>query len=139
MGLSDQKQTGMDIVVKALTESWCCCSRPIWLVVIFCLLMPLSGCSHVDPQVSEKPAKVPVVFRYEHPEAKNVSIVADFSRWAPQPMVKKKGTWSFEISLSPGLYLYAFLVDGHDWRPDPGAMIFDDDGFGKRNSVLIVE
>lgn len=54
-------------------------------------------------------------------------------------MVKKQGTWLIELALPPGRYLYAFLVDGGEWQTDPGAVLFDDDGFGKKNSVLIVE
>jgi hypothetical protein len=43
-----------------------------------------------------------------------------------------------EIALPPGLHHYVFVIDGAEWRPDPNAASQVDDGFGQRNSVLLV-
>ena len=115
------------------------CGRSMRLLVVFSLFLLPSGCGYQLQQSREVPEGIPVLFRYEDPRAKEVSIVADFARWEPQSMVKRGETWSFEVLLSPGRYLYGFWVDGQFWKADPGAVLFDDDGFGKRNSVLLVE
>lgn len=130
----------MDAVAKSPAGCSLLSSRyPMMLLTVLCLIVSASGCSQLRQPIPEKPEKVFINFRYEHPAAKNVAIVANFTRWTPRPMVRTGGIWSFQISLPPGRYLYAFLVDGQAWHLDPGAMLFDDDDFGKRNSVLLVE
>ena len=109
------------------------------LLIAFCIPLLFAGCSQNWLQIRETPSGLPVHFTYEAPHAKDVAIVADFTKWKPQPMSRQGGTWSLEVSLAPGRYLYAFLVNGKVWQPDPGALLIDDDGFGKINSVLIVE
>jgi hypothetical protein len=133
------KQSVMKVVAENLRDGWMRFGRSVILLVVFSLFLLPSGCAYQLRQTREAAEGLPVLFRYEEPGAKEVSIVADFTRWEPQPMVGKGGTWSFEVPLSPGRYLYGFLVDGQFWKADPGAMLFDDDGFGKRNSVLLVE
>ena len=51
---------------------------------------------------------------------------------------RQLGVWSLELSLPEGRYEYGFLVDGQRVIPDPRALIHQDDGFGNRNSVLIL-
>jgi len=52
----------------------------------------------------------------------------------------EKGVWSITLPLpEPELYTYSFIVDGKSWVPDPGAEVFQDDGFGSRNAVLRVD
>jgi 1,4-alpha-glucan branching enzyme len=46
--------------------------------------------------------------------------------------------WTIDVPLEPGVYQYAFVVDGAEWRPDPRAVSHVDDGFGRENSVVIV-
>lgn len=102
------------------------------------LVMVLSGCAH--QMLEARGAGGPAVrFSFEAPQAKEVSIVADFTGWRPISMKRTGGTWSFEIPLPPGRYVYGFLVDRRSWEPDPWATLLDEDSFGKRNSVLVVE
>jgi Glycogen recognition site of AMP-activated protein kinase len=54
-------------------------------------------------------------------------------------MRRDGSTWSITLSLSEGRHAYGFVVDGDLWQADPGATLSEDNGFGKTNSVLIVE
>ena len=47
--------------------------------------------------------------------------------------------WSIEKNLSPGRYEYKFVVDRNTWVEDPNAIETIDDGYGGKNSVLIVK
>lgn len=85
-------------------------------------------------------------FRFEllAPEAASVALVGDFNDWDPArtPMTslsRERGVWAAELTLGPGRYRYAFLVDGRRWQADPQAPAAMDDGFGTPSSVLTVE
>jgi hypothetical protein len=43
------------------------------------------------------------------------------------------------VALPPGSYRYGFVIDQKDWAFDPEAFIQEEDGFGKKNSVLIID
>jgi 1,4-alpha-glucan branching enzyme len=49
------------------------------------------------------------------------------------------GIWSIVKPLSPGRYEYKFVVDRNSWLIDPNALETVDDGYGGKNSVLIVK
>ena len=49
------------------------------------------------------------------------------------------GVWSIVKSLSPGRYEYKFVVDRNSWTRDPNAFDAIDDGYGGKNSVVIVK
>jgi len=74
------------------------------------------------------------------PQASSVSLVGDFNDWDPAraPMRVAQGVWATAIRLSPGRYRYAFLVNGAEWRADPGAPASRDDEFGTPGSVVTV-
>lgn len=71
-----------------------------------------------------------------------VAVVGDFNGWDPQatPMQKldADGVWSASVLLPTGRHVYAFIIDGTTWVPDPAAPLAPEDGFGTRNSVLLV-
>ncbi len=85
---------------------------------------------------------VPVRLVFLAPQAARVAVTGDFVRWDPTgiPLVgpHQNGVWSVELQLSPGLHHYIFIVDGTEWRPDPNAASQVDDGFGQKNTVLLV-
>jgi hypothetical protein len=54
-------------------------------------------------------------------------------------MMKDKNAWTLRLSLSPGRYLYLFLIDDQISKLDPGAALTEENGFGTKNSILIVE
>ncbi|MFO7914071.1 MAG: alpha-amylase family glycosyl hydrolase [Candidatus Krumholzibacteriales bacterium] len=88
--------------------------------------------------------KVPVTFMYqpEGGEPAGVYLAGTFNDWSDSatPMTDNDGDgiYSVELKLDPGRYQYKFVVDG-SWITDTTAEEFDDDGFGGKNSVLVVE
>lgn len=74
------------------------------------------------------------------PQAASVSLVGDFNDWDParSPMQTAHGVWATVVPLAPGRYRYAFLVNGSEWRADPGAPAAKDDEFGTPSSVVTV-
>jgi hypothetical protein len=74
------------------------------------------------------------------PQAASVSLVGDFNDWDParSPMQTAQGVWATVVRLAPGRYRYAFLVNGVEWRADPGAPAAKDDEFGTPSSVVTV-
>jgi Glycogen recognition site of AMP-activated protein kinase len=84
-----------------------------------------------------------VVFTLNIPDASRVELIGSFNQWKPGDLVmtwdKSRKTWVVSLDLRRGRYEYAFLVDGDKVVPDPNALIYRDDGFGNRNSILIVE
>jgi hypothetical protein len=81
-------------------------------------------------------------FVFIAPEASVVQVTGDFIDWSPDGLALENergtGVWTIDVPLEPGVYQYAFVVDGVEWRPDPRAVSHVDDGFGRENSVVIV-
>jgi hypothetical protein len=83
-----------------------------------------------------------VPIQFENPTARSVSVVGSFNGWSPSttPMTRDRdGNWQVKIRLRPGRFEYKFAVNGADWVPDPANPDAVDDGFGGRNSVLVVD
>jgi anti-sigma factor RsiW len=80
---------------------------------------------------------------FQAPSATSVAIVGDFNGWDVRrnQLVRSshEGRWGGKLRLAPGVYQYSFVVDGTVWEVDPRARQFVDDGFGGRNSVIIVD
>ena len=83
----------------------------------------------------------PVTFTVEAPGAASVYLAGEMNGWNPsaQRMTDDDGDGVFEVTLDldPGRYAYKFVVDGN-WKEDPNAAEFVDDGFGGKNSVIEV-
>jgi hypothetical protein len=83
------------------------------------------------------------VFRFEADDAESVHLVGTFSSWNPDTYQLRQigGTniWEIVVPLEPGIYEYAYVVDGGRWVAPPRAALTVDDGFGNRNGVLVVE
>lgn len=75
------------------------------------------------------------------PGARSVTLVGDFNGWdaAATPMRRAggEGAWSASIPLPPGRHVYAFVVDGREWRVDPLAPQVPDEGLGPANAVIV--
>jgi hypothetical protein len=86
--------------------------------------------------------EVSVVLTFRTDEAQSVSVIGSFNNWHAQGYEMKKAndqtSWSLVLNLPAGRYEYAFVVDGGKIVPDPGADLYQDDGFGSRNAVMIV-
>ena len=76
------------------------------------------------------------------PDVGSVHLTGDFTSWSQEGIplrdVNGSGTWVADVELDPGVYQYVFIVDGEEWRADPGAAAQVDDGFGQVNSVVMV-
>ena len=93
--------------------------------------------------VSAANAGAPMVrFGFVAPQASSVALVGDFNDWDPKatPLhaAATGGVWSVEVPIHPGRHLYAFVVDGTIWRPDPSAPPATGEDFGEPNSALTV-
>lgn len=124
--------------------------RPVWVPVLAAALVAvvwLSGrerstTAPPGPAVTSRASDTLYVrFELRAPGAQAVSLAGSFNGWTPDdvPLTRHdNGLWSVTIPLSIGEYEYQFVVDGSEWLPDPTAHAEVDDGFGGRNSVLVV-
>jgi 1,4-alpha-glucan branching enzyme len=71
----------------------------------------------------------------------SVSLAGEFNAWdtAADPLSRQPdGTWALSKPLAPGRYAYKFVIDGSTWKEDPTATETVDDGYGGKNSVVVV-
>ena len=96
-----------------------------------------------------------ILFQYDAPSARQVNLAGNFpdNEWLKYgnqfdvmrddgkngDRVSGDGIWSIVKLLSPGRYEYKFVVDRNSWIVDPNALETADDGYGGKNSVLIVK
>ena len=96
-----------------------------------------------------------ILFQYDAPSARQVNLAGNFpdNEWLKYgnqfdvmrddgkngDRVAGDGIWSIVKSLSSGRYEYKFVVDRNSWIEDPNAIDTTDDGYGGKNSVLIVK
>jgi hypothetical protein len=102
----------------------------------------LARARHANGAVQERQTPRLVPIRYDDPSATTVSVVGSFNGWSPSStrMTRlENGTWRVKIRLRPGRFEYKFAVDGKNWIPDPNNPAAVDDGFGGRNSILVVD
>jgi len=82
-----------------------------------------------------------VTLRFQSADAGSVAVVGSFNGWSPavNPMSKKGDVWELTLSLLPGKYSYRFLVDQKKQVLDPSSQGTEPDGYGGKNSVLVVK
>lgn len=87
---------------------------------------------------SAHPDTVYVRFELTAPQASQVRLAGDFSGWQPEVALVKSegGKWVATVPIVVGVHRYQFVVDDA-WVPDPSVGAVDD-GFGGRNSVVVV-
>ncbi len=83
-----------------------------------------------------------VVLFLDRPDATDVEVIGSFNNWSQEGirMVwdKDRGLWVVTLHLKRGTYEYAFRVNDREIVADPKAILHRDDGFGHRNSILII-
>jgi len=73
--------------------------------------------------------------------AKSVNVAGEFNAWSTSAdALAKQSDGSFRLvkALAPGRYPYKFVIDGSEWKADTGAPEGVDDGFGGKNSLVVV-
>jgi len=83
-----------------------------------------------------------VVMIYDAPAAQSVAVVGDFNGWNAEKhlMVRQdSGPWRARLKLPAGIYHYGFIVNGSQWVSDPRAEKLLEDGFGRENSLLLID
>jgi len=84
----------------------------------------------------------PVKFVLAAPGAHEVAVIGSFNDWNAAGWSMRRdaatGVWTLATALPPGSHEYVFLVDGTP-VPDSTAALSAEDGFGSRNSVLMVK
>lgn len=81
-----------------------------------------------------------VRFALKMPHAEQVAVAGSFNGWGRRIALHAHGhgLWTVNIPLRAGQYSYVFVVNGHRVIPDPHAEGYRPDGFGGRNSLIIV-
>jgi hypothetical protein len=88
---------------------------------------------------SVEPPQVAIELELADVQARTVAVAGDFNGWDAARMVQgADGVWRVRLSLTPGRYQYAFVIDGEKWIADPHSSTVVDSGFSGSNSVLDV-
>ncbi len=103
----------------------------ILMIVVFSLSLPADS----------KAFEVEFTFMPGRP-VRTVCLAGTFNNWSvsatPMEDTDGDGTWKVVLRLPQGEHQYKFVVDGTVWVTDMKAEEFRDDGYGGRNSVIIV-
>lgn len=67
-----------------------------------------------------------------------VSIAGDFNQWQPAPMEREGREWVLRVSLTPGVYHYAFRSANGEWFVPASTAGRRDDGMGGHDAILVV-
>lgn len=81
-----------------------------------------------------------VRFSLLQPDARTVALAGRFNEWSAtsHPLSRQpSGAWTIVVELPPGEHPFMFVVDGQ-WLSPPVAEDYADDGFGKRNGIVVV-
>ncbi|MDI6807570.1 MAG: hypothetical protein QME66_01125 [Candidatus Eisenbacteria bacterium] len=100
--------------------------------------------SQASPSLSPpKQVQGGILFRFYSPGSSVVYLAGEFNSWSasalPMADPDKDGIWEVIVPLAPGRYEYKFVVEGRDWKEDPGNPDKVSDPYGGSNSVLTVE
>ena len=94
------------------------------------------------PQLPDSHTARVVKFVLVAPQASKVSLVGDFNGWdtnATPAERQSDGSWATFVQLHPGRHVYSFVLDGKVFMNDPAAPVAPDDGYGQKNSVVVVK
>jgi len=112
--------------------------RRLLIAVLLFLGAGLHACLTVPKGSEREDVLVSFVYIGRHD---SVCLSGDFNGWSSNSdcLERKEEEWSIQVALRPGSYRYGFVINKRDWACDPDALIQEDDGFGKKNSVLVID
>jgi len=124
--------------VAALSKGIPGCSMAFLLAGVLSLGVAFPACVTAPKPTEKEEMRVSFGFNGHH---ESVCLSGDFNRWSSEShcLERKGDEWSIQLVLRPGRYRYVFVIDRRDWISDPEALIQEEDGFGRKNSVLIVD
>ncbi|ABR30664.1 glucodextranase DOMON-like domain-containing protein [Thermosipho melanesiensis] len=80
-----------------------------------------------------------VIFTFKKAlDAKVVYLAGTFNNWSPNSLAMEKegNVWKISLKLEPGTYQYKYVIEGTNWKEDPEAPGYVDDGFGGKNGIF---
>ena len=82
----------------------------------------------------------PYRFVIYRPDTRKVEITGSFNNWTRIPMTRTgtRGYWEITLDLPKGEHRFAYIVESRERIPDPTIPIQEEDDFGGKNSVLVV-
>ena len=116
------------------------------LAAAACLLLSLGVMfgrvpGNLAPQAPEGLSRV--TFVLAAPSARDVAVIGSFNGWKAAGWNMRHdpatGLWTLSAALPTGTHEYVFLIDGTTPVADASAALSADDGFGGRNSILLVK
>ncbi|MCK8604187.1 glycogen-binding domain-containing protein [Desulfoferrobacter suflitae] len=114
-------------------------------IVLLVALWPARDIQYRQEIARENTAKeVPVTFVLPDPEARiqSAAIIGSFNQWNPKgyemSYSSERKAWVCQTKLRAGTHEYVFIVDGSKKIPDPAVPFVEQDGFGNRNTVLLL-
>ena len=91
-----------------------------------------------------KPVGVPAVrpertrLSFAAPSATRVEVAGDWNAWQSVALQRSaNGVWYVDLAIPPGVYRYAFRIDGRTWEVPKGVAAVND-GFGGKSAWLSV-
>ena len=91
--------------------------------------------------IIRKPNGRQQTFSLDAPEASQVQLVGDFTRWTENPINMEKdlaGIWQATVNLEQGHHSYRFIADGQ-WCDDPECSLRESNPYGSENAVCRVK
>jgi len=82
----------------------------------------------------------PYRFVIYRPDARKVEITGSFNNWTRIPMRRTgaRGYWEIILDLPKGEHRFAYVLEGHQKFPDPTIPSQEEDDFGGKNSIVVV-
>lgn len=115
----------------------------LWIFITWTVMVQFPQDQKIHTATASKNRiNVPIVFALDMPGVSSVDVIGTFNSWTPgdyhMQWDPKKRLWILRVHMREGTHEYAFLINGETILPDPNAMVYREDGFGQKNSVLIV-
>ncbi len=113
--------------------------RPAWALAAACLIFLIGFLSGIIFQNgSPQTPGQGVLFVVAFPEAQEVQLAGDFTKWEPIALKRDdRGMWSIKMDLAPGRHEYVFIVNGERMVTDPRAHEYVK-SYNHINSVIFV-